>query len=265
MIVHFSKFHGAGNDFIMIDNRLSEYNLSEEQVFLACHRRFGIGADGLILLQKSKFVDSNFSMKYYNSDGKEGTMCGNGGRCIVAFASINGIKNTHFVFDAIDGMHEAEILSTQNDTSFDVNLKMKSIEHIESHEDGLFMDSGSPHFVVFVDDAKRADVVGMGKMLRHDPRFSPGGANVNFVSFSNGRLFVRTFERGVEDETLSCGTGVTASAIAIYKELNLPFNRVAVDTLGGYFEVDFEEKNNLFSNIWLRGPVKVVYSGTIKL
>jgi len=265
MVLHFSKFHGAGNDFIMVDNRANQYSLSQEQVHFLCQQHLGIGADGLILLQKSEVDGADFSMKYYNSDGFEGTMCGNGGRCITAFASLQGIDKKSFTFDAIDGLHFSEILAFDQKSLFDIKLQMKPVSTIKEYEEYYFMDTGSPHLVVFVDNAKNADVVGMGKMLRYDKSIAENGTNVDFVSFGRGRLFVRTYERGVENETLSCGTGITASAIAIAKKLDLPFDTLAVDALGGSFEVSFECTEQEYRNIWLRGPVTKVFNGQIEL
>lgn len=263
MTLNFSKFHGAGNDFILVDNRDKESNLNQEQIQFLCHRRLGIGADGLILLESPKTTSSLFSMKYFNADGLEGTMCGNGGRCITAFAKHLGFSERSFVFDAIDGIHQSNILSCSNESFYDVTLKMKRVEKITEIEEDYFLDTGSPHLVVFVDNAKNADVVGMGKMLRNHSRFAPGGTNVNFVSFSKGKLFVRTYERGVEDETLSCGTGITASALAIAKKLALPLEQIEVATLGGNFSVTFKQDGTIFDDIWLQGPVKFVFQGTV--
>ncbi len=264
MKLTFSKIHGAGNDFIMIDNRLNDINLTTNQVEFLCNRRIGIGADGLILLENASDDKADFSMKYYNADGKEGTMCGNGGRSIVAFAHLKGIIHDTYLFEAIDGMHHANIIST-SPSLFDIQIQMQEVKEITDIEEDLFLNTGSPHLVVFVDNAINADVVGMGKMLRNSNRFAPNGTNVNFVSFSKGRLFVRTYERGVEDETLSCGTGITASAIAITEKLNLPFSKIEIDAPGGAFTVSFEKNNNKYHNIWLRGPVKHVFNGIIEL
>lgn len=264
MKLNFSKFHGAGNDFIMIDNRLGSYNLNLEQIAFLCHRRYGIGADGLILLENPTSEGAHFSMKYYNSDGGEGTMCGNGGRSIVAFAHKNGICSSTYTFEAIDGLHHANILSNETN-SFDIRLQMQDVATIEPVEEDLFLNTGSPHLVIFVDNAKNADAVGMGRMLRYDSRFAPGGTNVNFISFAKGRVFVRTYERGVEDETLSCGTGITASAIAITEKLDLPLNSIELDALGGSFTVSFDKTTEGYRNIWLRGPVMFVFEGTVEI
>lgn len=265
MVLPFSKFHGAGNDFILIDNRENQYSLSQKQIHFLCQQHIGIGADGLILFQKSIVKEADFSMKYYNSDGFEGTMCGNGGRCITAFAYLQGIRKMNFIFEAIDGLHYSEILTGNNKGSFDIKLQMKSVSLVKEYKEYYFIDTGSPHLVVFVDNAKNADVLGMGKMLRYDTKITENGTNVDFVSFSHGRLFVRTYERGVENETLSCGTGITASAIAIAKKLDLPFNTIAIDTLGGDFEVSFDFTDQEYRNIWLRGPVTKAFNGEIEL
>jgi diaminopimelate epimerase len=265
MVLHFSKFHGAGNDFVMVDNRDGQYSLSQEQIHFLCQQHLGIGADGLILLQNSNVDNVDFSMKYYNSDGFEGTMCGNGGRCITAFAALQGIDKKSFTFDAIDGLHYSEILAMDSKLGFDIKLQMKPVSAIQELDEYYLLDTGSPHLVVFVDNAKNADVVGMGKMLRYDRNITENGTNVDFVSYKKGRLFVRTYERGVENETLSCGTGITASAIAIAKKLDLPFESIAIDALGGAFEVSFHHIGQEFRNIWLRGPVTRVFDGTIEL
>ncbi len=265
MIINFSKYHGAGNDFILIDNRNIELNLSSKQINYLCNRQLGIGADGLILVEKNKTKESDFYMKYYNSDGNEGTMCGNGGRCIAAYAKNLDIIADKTNFMAIDGEHFAEIIENKGNVDFEIKIKMINVSEIIDIEGDYYLNTGSPHFVVFVDNAKNADVVGMGRFLRYNKQLFPEGANINFVSFKNARLLVRTYERGVENETLSCGTGVTAAAIAITKKLNLPFNKILVDTLGGSFEVEFENNNNLYSNIWLKGPVKKVFDGQIAI
>ncbi len=261
MNIPFVKYHGAGNDFVIIDSRKLDIDFNHKLVELICNRRLGIGADGLILLNTSTENEVDFSMKYFNSDGFESTMCGNGGRCITAFANYLNIINEKAIFNAIDGLHYSEILKNEQQKSLFIKLKMIDVENIVIIEDDYFLNTGSPHFVVFVDNAKNADVEGMGKMLRNDKRFKPDGANINFVSFSNGRLFVRTYERGVEAETLSCGTGVTASVLATVLRLDLPFEKINVDTLGGQFEVTFKRNENSFSNIWLHGPVVRVFEG----
>jgi diaminopimelate epimerase len=261
MKLPFSKYHGTGNDFIIIDNRLIRWEPTVQQVSALCDRHFGIGADGLMLLSdKSGF---NFAMTYYNSDGNESTMCGNGGRCISAFAKSLGLAGCMAHFWAVDGIHEAEIFD--NSSACIYRLKMKDTQIGKIYDDGMFLDTGSPHFVMFTDDAGAADVFNSGRKVRHDVRFAPGGTNVDFVEWQDNRLFVRTYERGVENETLSCGTGVTASAIA--RAVNDPGNPgyYHIKTPGGALKVSFVQTGGLFTEIWLEGPAKFVFSGEISI
>jgi len=258
MNIIFSKYHGTGNDFIIIDNRSLEFNPTKELIAKLCHRRFGIGADGVMILEKNS--DYDFSMKYFNADGNEGTMCGNGGRCIVTFAHNLGIIKKFTKFTAIDGEHTAEILD-KNDNAFIVNLKMQDVENIIVYEDNYFIDTGSPHYVSFVENLEKFDVLREGKKIRNSKEFMPNGTNVNFVEVRGENLFVRTYERGVENETYSCGTGVTASAIAF----SLRENRIVENILtrGGKLSVKFEKHGNSFSNIHLIGPASFVFKGEI--
>ena len=258
MNIIFSKYHGTGNDFIIIDNRSLKLKPSKEWIAKLCLRRFGIGADGLMLIENSK--DSDFSMKYYNADGNEGTMCGNGGRCIVAYAHSLGIIKKITKFKAIDGEHSAEIIE-HNETDCIVDLKMQDVDNINVYEDNYFIDTGSPHYVSFVEDLKNFDVFNQGKEIRYSKEFMPNGTNVNFVEVRGENLFVRTYERGVENETYSCGTGVTASAIAFsMKENKIPKNII---TRGGELNVKFKKVGNSYSNIHLIGPASFVFKGEI--
>jgi diaminopimelate epimerase len=257
MKITFSKYHGAGNDFILVDNRAKKYRLSTKEIAELCHRRFGIGADGLMLLEKDKASD--FKMIYYNSDGKEGSMCGNGGRCIVAFAYEIGIQKETYLFTATDGLHEAFFDKNKNE----VNLKMTDVDKIQKFTNDWFLDTGSPHAVEIVKNIDSINVAEEGKKLRYDTRFGEAGCNVNFVEINNGNLKIRTFERGVEAETLACGTGAVASAIIAHR-LNSKQHKFSLKALGGNLEVTFENKNNNYSNIWLKGPVKKVFSGNIE-
>lgn len=262
-MIHFEKFHGAGNDFILIDNRKNNIKLTSKLVFDFCHRRFGVGADGLIELLTSSEKGINYKMRYYNSDGKEGSFCGNGGRSFVAFANFLGLCEQSFIFEATDGIHQAEILSSEKD-SWQISLQMRDVDALKQLDDNEYsLDTGSPHVVIFVHKTDFADVEGMGKMIRHQKRFAPAGTNVNFVSAEKGIISVRTYERGVEAETLSCGTGVTASAIAAAEYYNLTENKIPIQTLGGNFTVQFEKKNQSFHNVLLNGPVKRAFSGEI--
>lgn len=260
MEIRFFKYQGTGNDFIMIDNRDRELSLSNEQVAFLCHRRFGIGADGLILLESEPGFD--FRMVYYNSDGNQSSMCGNGGRCIVAFARQLGLVNDRASFSAIDGAHEATISGEGI-----VALKMQDVKNVESGEDFFYLNTGSPHYVKFIKDVESYDVFHEGKKIRNSERFLEEGTNVNFMEKQDNEIFVRTYERGVEDETFSCGTGVTAAAlVAALKGISTSKNNCLVKTKGGMLEVSFEkvlEQN--FYNIWLKGPALLVFKGSVSL
>ncbi len=255
MTMRFFKYHGAGNDFILIDNREKNISLSEENIKLMCERRFGIGADGLMLLEKDPDLD--FRMVYYNSDGKEGSMCGNGGRCIMAFAIKLGIVTTKAKFSAIDGVHEAYLLKSNS-----IRLKMNDVNDIHYENGHYFLNTGSPHHIRFVDESHKINVVEEGRRIRNHSRYSPDGTNVNFVEISSGKLFVRTYERGVEDETLACGTGITAAAICASMEAKTDKNSFEVKAPGGLLQVDFKKHSDTnFTDVWLTGPAEFVFSG----
>lgn len=265
MNILFEKYHGGGNDFIIIDNRFEKIILKSEQIHFLCDRHLGIGADGLIELLPPTNNQVAFKMKYYNSDGKEGSMCGNGGRSIVAFANHLGLIKKEVHFEAFDGNHFAKIDVCLND-EWVITLQMSDVNEVkELDENEYFLNTGSPHLVVFVHKASLVDVEGMGKMLRNQKRFAPDGLNVNFVSADNGIINVRTYERGVEAETLSCGTGVTASAIAAKKYYQILENIIQLKTIGGNFKVEFEQSNQKYSNVKLTGPVKRVFGGNISI
>jgi diaminopimelate epimerase len=259
MTIHFYKYQGTGNDFILIDNRSKLFALEKEQVSLMCNRRFGIGGDGLMLLENEAGYD--FKMVYYNSDGNLSSMCGNGGRCIAAFAEHLGIGKDRFKFLAVDGPHEAIVTGDM------VNLKMQDVKQMELGEDYFFLNTGSPHYVKVVENVEKYDVFNEGRKIRNSPRFVEEGTNVNFVQKEDDHVYVRTYERGVEDETYSCGTGVTAAAlVAAVTGMSTGKNSCLVKTLGGTLEVTFEkvlEQN--FYNIWLKGPASLVFSGSITL
>jgi len=257
MKIQFSKYQGTGNDFIIIDNRVIQWEPAESEVSMLCDRHTGIGADGLMLLgEKSGF---DFSMRYFNSDGKESTMCGNGGRCMTAFARFLGLVDTNARFWAVDGSHEAEFADPI------YRLKMSDTRLAVVFEDGYLLNTGSPHFVVFTNGVAGIDVSGAGRALRNDERFTPEGVNVDFVEFVEDGLFVRTYERGVEGETLSCGTGVTAAAIVA--ACLIPGDRefYPIKTLGGDLRVSFRQTNLNFSDVWLEGPAMQVFRGEILL
>ncbi|MEI6820745.1 MAG: diaminopimelate epimerase [Bacteroidota bacterium] len=259
MTIAFSKYHGAGNDFVLIDNRDKNLKLSTDNIAFICNRHFGIGADGLMLLNASDAYD--FEMVYFNSDGNESTMCGNGGRCITAFAASLGLINDKTNFIAIDGEHQATIINNNADL-FQVRLKMNDVSEFKMYNNDFILNTGSPQYIKFVKDVKSIDVYNEGKAIRNNKEISEKGVNVDFVEIKEDYLFVRTFERGVEDETLACGTGVTASAIAY--ALNNDVEIVKIKTLGGELKVSFtKDKDYTFKNIWLEGPAQFVFKGEL--
>lgn len=256
----FHKYHGTGNDFIIIDNRHNEIpELSTQQVKAMCNRHTGIGADGLMLLQLKEGY--HFEMVYYNADGNVSTMCGNGGRCLVQFAATMGIVTNEYTFIAIDGVHHAYITKQGW-----VHLKMCDVQEVHIENGDYILNTGSPHYVTLVSDIKTTLVTELGKAIRYSYRYNVEGINVNFVArVSDDTLYVRTYERGVEAETLSCGTGVTAAAIALgnAKQGN---NTVHIHTLGGKLTVMYSlTASNTYEHIWLCGPAVLVYTGIIVL
>lgn len=259
MTTPFSKYHGAGNDFIIIDNRTAKLNPTSHQINQLCHRQFGIGADGLMLLEKDP--SSDFRMRYFNSDGNEGTMCGNGGRCIVKFAKRLGIIGSKTRFLGVDGNHEAIVLDRNT-----VRLKMKDVDKIISTDDYYIIDTGSPHYVQFVGETGHIDVPYQGRVIRDLYQAQYGGVNVNFAQFTPEGIKVRTYERGVEAETLACGTGAVATAIAANHWFKEKQNSYSIIALGGTLKVSFDKiSSNQFHNIWLEGPVAHVFDGNITL
>lgn len=256
-MVNFFKYQGTGNDFVIVDDRSKTFPVSQGLISKICSRRFGIGADGLILLQNHSEFD--FQMIYFNSDGAESSMCGNGGRCIVAFAKHLGIINEKTNFLAIDGAHEAVI----NDEV--VSLKMSDVLEVEEGDDYYYLNTGSPHYVSFTDDVAQLSLVEDARKIRYNSRFKLEGTNVNYVASLNDGIKVRTYERGVEDETLSCGTGVTACAIASFLKINNDQDQWTVETEGGELEVSFDVVNTSFTNIWLTGKAVLVYKGMYAL
>jgi diaminopimelate epimerase len=260
MKINFSKYQGTGNDFVIIDNRQNNIVLTTEQIAFICDRKKGIGADGLMLLGNKEGYD--FEMVYYNANGLEGSMCGNGGRCLTQFAYDIGLNKKQFSFIAIDGPHEATI----NEDGW-VYLKMCDVNAVEKNIDGeipfFVLNTGSPHYIEMVDSINSVDVFGLGQMIRFNDRFKSEGINVNFVEQQDDKIFVRTYERGVENETLSCGTGVTAAALISGIE-KLGEQTIQIETLGGKLAVRFNNKGDqVFDNIWLMGPGTFVFSGSI--
>jgi diaminopimelate epimerase len=260
MKIEFYKYQGTGNDFVILENRDRRYDaITPKQVKQICDRRFGVGADGLMLLNSHAELD--FEMIYFNADGNESSMCGNGGRCLVKFAKIQGMYKSTYHFMAIDGKHEADI-----DMDDIVRLKMQDVNKVDYHSGHAVLNTGSPHFVKFANNVKDIDVVTTGREIRYSKHFAAEGINVNFVETTNeDGIFVRTYERGVEDETLSCGTGVTASAL-MNAHNEKGFNRVEVKTPGGRLSVEYNKiDDEHFDNIWLCGPAELVYKGEIEI
>lgn len=258
----FWKYHGNGNDFIILDCRLDNCELDSETIARLCDRHYGIGADGLIIVGSSEMAD--FKMTYFNADGNMSSLCGNGGRCVAMFAYQKEIVSREMLFEAFDGTHKAVIeREIQADKSYSVSLQMSNIQSVERNRKFYFLNTGSPHYVEFVDKLAEMDVVTNGRITRYSERFSPNGTNVNFAELKGDRLFVRTYERGVESETLSCGTGVTATAIAAYLETGK--SDFQIQTTGGNFRISFEEEDGLFKNVCLHGPAELVYTGEIEI
>ena len=285
--ITFYKFDGAGNDFVVIDNRDGRFQATEEEVARICHRRFGVGADGLMTLESEQITVNNeqlatqefdFEMKYYNSDGRLGSMCGNGGRCISAFAYVLGVKGSEkgvkgsertndgerhncFHFRGFDGPHDAEIVMWDEERKVGiVKLGMRSVgvKEVKRCMDGWFLDTGSPHYVQRVNNLEHYDVVGEGRRIRNIVEEFPEGTNVDFIEdLPDGRLFVRTYERGVEDETWACGTGVTACAIVSGNH--------SLVTRGGDFKVTFDATGDGYENVNLIGPVALDFVGEWEL
>ena len=256
MPIEFYKYQGTGNDFVMIDNRLLQFPKNNTKlVATLCDRKFGIGADGLILLEDHPEYD--FKMVYYNSDGNLSSMCGNGGRCLVQFARFLGIIKHEATFEAVDGLHFARILENNW-----VSLGMNDVKEVRQETGYVFLDTGSPHHVQLVEDVTAFDVVSGGRTIRHDI-YGKAGANVNFVTPLSDKSFrVRTYERGVENETLSCGTGVTAVALAMYTLGKTTAKNVTLETPGGTLQITFEPKKGHFEEVFLNGPALQVFKGT---
>lgn len=257
MKIQFYKYQGTGNDFVMIDNRDSFFPKANVALIAhLCDRRFGIGADGLILLEKHSSED--FKMVYYNSDGNESSMCGNGGRCIVAFAHFLGIIGAETTFIAIDGLHQATVKDTI------IHLKMQDVKEVRVKAKATFINTGSPHHVQLVSGLSNFNVAKEGAKLRYG-MYGKEGSNINFVEKKpTGEFAVRTYERGVEDETLSCGTGVTAVALAMHHHGNVKGSKVEVQVLGGSLEIRFQATKTGYEHIYLIGEAKQVFKGELE-
>ena len=254
----FYKYQGTGNDFVMIDNRMGVFDKSNSHLIAHyCNRRTGVGADGLILLESEPRYD--FKMVYFNADGNESTMCGNGGRCIVAFAKFLGIIESNTTFLAIDGPHLAHINEGY------VELKMQDVSSISSNENYYILDTGSPHYVALKSGLDAIDMNSEGAKIRHSAPFDASGVNVNFAEKIDDTTFaIRTYERGVEAETLSCGTGATAVAIAMFHSNQTPSKSITLETQGGILEVRFEPLKSSYSDVWLCGPTKQVFKAELE-
>jgi diaminopimelate epimerase len=258
MKIPFYKYHGTGNDFILLDNRTLLFpKTAHEWIAQLCHRNFGIGADGLILLEENTV--GQYNMVYYNSDGNLSSMCGNGGRCFVAFAKYLGLIENEMHFDAPDGAHFAQFTA-----SGEIALQMKSVNEVVVHPDYVFLNTGSPHHVQLVNDLPNFLVVQNGSAIRYGDLYGTAGSNVNFVEPVSPNTFaVRTYERGVENETLSCGTGVTAVAIAMHKLQLATANTVQLQTPGGNLWVSFDENEGKYQQVILTGPAQFVFAGEL--
>lgn len=257
-MVHFEKYQGTGNDFVMLDNRKGEFDeINSETISKLCNRRFGIGADGLIWIKKHDSYD--FEMRYFNADGSR-SFCGNGARCAVIFAKTLGLFENSVSFLAIDGAHHAFI---KEDI---VNIKMNDVNAVDKDGEALVINTGSPHYIQFVDDLEKVDIVSVGKEIRFSEKYKNEGINVNLLSKNNTGISLLTYERGVENETLSCGTGATAAAIAlVFSEKRQGAFEIPVEVKGGRLSISGFFDGNIFTNIYLSGPAEKVFDGSISL
>ena len=260
MQLKFYKYQGTGNDFVMIDNRSNTFPKENTRLVAhLCDRRFGIGADGLILLDND--TDTDFRMVYYNSDGNLSSMCGNGGRCLVAFAKKLNVIQDETTFIATDGLHYAKVSEDGI-----VSLQMIDVEEIKNTENYSFLNTGSPHHVQVVSDLEHYNVKENGAAIRYGDLYGQQGSNINFVKKIDDTTFsLRTYERGVEDETLACGTGATAVAIAMNATGQTHLNAINLNVEGGKLSVSFNRENGKYTNVFLKGPAEFVFEGTIEL
>ncbi len=258
MILNFYKYHGTGNDFIMIDGfKNKDLTLTEEKIKRLCDRRFGVGADGLIILKEHK--DYDFEMVYYNADGRESSMCGNGGRCIVKFAHRLGYVKDECSFLAIDGLHEGKVVDDK------VSIKMSDVSEWECQDNVVVVNTGSPHFVRFVEDLDTYNILEEGRRIRYSETYKIEGINVNLAEIHSSNIAVMTYERGVEDETYSCGTGVVATVLAQHIMNPTGPTSQTVQTKGGELSVRFSSPQNGYRDIWLTGPAIEVYTGKLEV
>jgi len=258
----FFKFHGAGNDFILFDNRNGHLSLDSQQISQLCHRQFGIGADGLIVLASRKGVD--FEMQFFNSDGNSAEMCGNGARCAVAFANKLEIISQKCQFIVADITHTAILQKLKNDL-WNIKVSISDTETPQKDSNGFLTNTGVPHLVIFHSDIKSIDVATEGAKFRFNKKYQPKGVNVNFVQKIENGISIRTYERGVEAETLACGTGATAAALSFAELENISKGSVAVKALGGDLKIHFSKEDNFYKSIFLEGPAKLVFEGWIEL
>lgn len=267
--MQFWKYHGAGNDFIMVDQRQHRWLERSDRARIAqlCDRHFGIGADGLIILEKNTQPNEDFDMVYFNADGGESTLCGNGGRCIVAFAKHQGVVSGNCRFRAIDGPHEARFGPASAEGNEWVELEMSIAPEVQHQGNRYFLQTGSPHVVDFVNDVQAVDIIPTGRAVRYHADYATiGGTNVNFATWQQGILHLRTYERGVEGETLACGTGATAAALAAVLHHQLPrtAGEIPIQAQGGRLSVRYQYTEGIgFHNVWLCGPAQRVFQGTV--
>ena len=263
MDLKFEKYQGAGNDFIILDGFNTEMALSAQTVAAMCDRKFGIGADGLIILGPADFEKASYHMKYFNADGKEGSLCGNGARCAFHFALKHNHADDHTVFTAIDGEHHAKALEEGEVAVTLADIAVDSVRKVAADE--YFLDTGSPHVVRYVTDMAEVDVAEVGRKIRWHESYQPGGTNANFVQIMSGQLRMRTFERGVENVTLACGTGAVAVAAIHAIHYDPTASKINLQADGGKLSVSFERSARSLYNVWLHGPATFVYSGTFQI
>lgn len=263
MKLEFAKYHGAGNDFIIVDGSLYPMSLDQDFVKGICDRHKGVGADGFILV--NPMADNEVGMRYFNSDGSESSLCGNGGRCVTAWANAAGLCDSDLRINASDGLHKATIISAMPG-HWDIKLRMRDTGFPEERANGFFIDSGSPHHIAFVKDLHILDVHSLGAKIRYSETYAPAGTNVDFVEKIGEMIHMRTYERGVENETLACGTGVTAAVLTkAYLEGNHTEGEQEVDMPGGRLSLAYRMTAQGFTDIWLRGPAVHVFSGQIEI
>lgn len=258
--LHFYKYHGTGNDFVIFDGRTIDVHalMTQEVIEGICHRRFGIGADGLMILENHPKAD--FNMVYYNADGRPSSMCGNGGRCLVAFAKKMGVIEDQCTFMATDGLHEATIKDNW------IELKMIDVHQLEYDGESCILDTGSPHYIKACSNLDDLDIVPTAHAIRYNDRFSNEGININFLQETDKGIRIRTYERGVEDETLACGTGATAAAIAYVDRYDLKGQQeVDIQVEGGQLSVKVNRVGDGYEDVWLCGPAAFVFEGEVEI